>query len=62
MTHGVRIDLEYVLVEGRIDADDVPHLMVDLQFQWRHGCVKVDSVEVLQEEDLRISLSSVTRL
>ena len=62
MTHGIGIDLEEVLVEGRVDSDDVPHLMVNLEFQGSHGSVEVNSVEVSKEEDLRVSLSSVSRL
>lgn len=60
MTHRISVDLENVLVEGRIDSNNVSHLVIDFQLQRRHGRVKVDSVEVLQEQDLRITFSSVS--
>ena len=61
-THGVRIYLEDVLVKGRIYAYNVSHLMVYLQLERRHWRVKVDSIEVLQKEDLRVPFPSVTGL
>ena len=61
-THGVSIDLEDVLVERRIDTDNVSHLMVDLQLERVHRGVKVNSVEVVQKQDLGITFPSISRL
>jgi len=62
ITHGVSVNLEDVLVKRWVDTDDIPHLMVDFQLEWVHGGVKVNSVEIVQQQDLRITLSSVSRL
>ena len=61
-THCIGINSEDIFVEGRVDTDDVAHLVVDLQLEWRHGGVKVHAVEVLHEEDLTVTLATVTRL
>ena len=47
LTHSISVDLEDVFVKSRIDANDIPHLVIDLELQRRHGSVEVDSVEVL---------------
>ena len=47
IAYGIGIDLENIFVESRINTTDVPHLMVDLQFQWRHGSIKVNSIQEL---------------
>ena len=39
---GISINHEQVLVEGRIDSNDVLDLVVDLEFQRVHGGVEVD--------------------
>jgi hypothetical protein len=54
--------LENILVKRRVDPNDIPHLVIDLQLEGRHGRIKVHAVEVLQEQDLRITLASVARL
>ena len=60
VAHGIGVDLEDILVECRVNSDDVPHLMVDLELQRRHGRVEVNSIEVLQKQDLRVSFTSVS--
>lgn len=60
MLYRVSVNSENVFVEGRVDANYVPHLMVDLQFHRRHGCIKVDTVEVVHYQDLRVSLATIT--
>jgi hypothetical protein len=60
--YGIGINLEDVFVESGIDPNDIPHLMVDFQLQWRHGSIKVNSIQELQQQDLRISFSSITSL
>ena len=59
--HRISIYLEDVLVEGGVNANDVAHLVVDLQLEGTHGGIKVDAVEVLQEQDLGVSLASIAR-
>ena len=61
-TYSIGIHHEDVLVECRVDTDDVPHLMIDFEFQRGHGFVEVDMVEILQQEDLRVSLAAITWL
>ena len=39
---GISINHEQVLVEGRIDSNDVLDLVVDLEFQRVHGGVEVN--------------------
>ena len=60
-THGIRINCEDILVEGRVDTDNVTHLMINLKFQGRHRCVEVHSVQIMQQEDLRVALPAIAR-
>ena len=60
-TYGIGIDLEDILVECRVDPNDISHLVIDLQLERAHGSIKVDTVEILKEQHLGISLSSITR-
>ena len=46
-TYRIGIDREDVLIEGRVDTDDVPHLMINFQLQWCHGRIEMDAVEVM---------------
>jgi hypothetical protein len=48
-SYGVRIDSEDVFIEGGVNADDVAHLVIDLQFQRRHGAIKMNAVEIVHE-------------
>lgn len=61
-TYSIRIHLEDILVERRVDPNDVPHLVIDLQLERAHRRFKVDPVEVLQKQDLRVPLAPVPRL
>jgi hypothetical protein len=47
LAYGIGINLEDVFVESGIDTNNIPHLMIDLQFQWRHGSIEVNSIEEL---------------
>lgn len=60
--HRIRINLEDILVESRVDPNDVPHLVIYLQLERRHGRIKVHPVEILQQQDLRVPLAPVPRL
>ena len=62
MTHRVGIDSEDVLVERRVDTNHIAHLVIDLQLERSHRSVEVDPIEVLHEENLTVTLSTVTRL
>ena len=62
MTHRVGIDSEDVLVERRVDTNHIAHLVIDLQLERSHRSVEVDSIEVLHEENLTVTLSTVARL
>ena len=57
----IRIHHENVLIEGGVNSNDITHLMVDLKFQRRHGCIEMDTVEVMQEEELGITLAAIAR-
>lgn len=58
-THSISIHHENVLVERGINSNDVSHLMVDFQLQWRHGRVEVDTIQIVHEQNLRVTLSSI---
>ena len=47
-THRIRINLENILVKGRINTDYIAHLMEDLELQRIHRCIEVHSVEVVK--------------
>jgi hypothetical protein len=61
-THGISVDGENVLVERGVDTDDVPHLVIDLELERVHGQIEVDAVEVVHEEDLRVTLATIAGL
>ena len=42
MDSSIGIHHEHVLVEGRVDTNDVLDLMINLKFQWIHRRVKVN--------------------
>jgi hypothetical protein len=60
-TYRISIHLENVLVKSRVNPNDIPHLMVNLQLERAHRCVKVHAVEVLHEQDLRVSFAAIAR-
>jgi hypothetical protein len=43
----ISVDGEDIFIKGRVNADDVTHLVVDLQFQRRHRAVKMNAVEIV---------------
>lgn len=45
----ISVDSEDVFIEGGVNADDVAHLMINLQFQRRHGVVEMNAVEIVHE-------------
>lgn len=55
----IGIHHEDILIESWVDSDDVAHLVVDLKLEGIHRGVKVDSVEVVEEQDLRVTLATV---
>jgi hypothetical protein len=58
----IGINHKKILVEFRIHTDDVVDLMEHLKLKRRHGSAVVDTVEEAHEENLRVTLSTVTRL
>lgn len=62
LTHSICINHEDVFVKCRINPNDVSHLMINLQLHRRHRGVEMHSVEVVKEQNLRVSLASVTGL
>ena len=52
---------EDVLVEGGVDSDDIAHLVVNFELEGIHWGIEVDSVEVVEEQDLRVTLATVAR-
>lgn len=61
-TYSVSIDRKDILIEGRINSNDVPHLMIDLQLQRGHWRVKVYPVQIMKEENLTVSFAAISRL
>lgn len=55
----VGVDHQEVLVEGRVDADDVLDLVEDLELGGSHRRIEVDAVEEAHEEHLRVALAAV---
>ena len=62
MTYCIGVYCEDILIESGVNTNDIPHLMIDLQFQRRHGRVEVYAVKVVQKEDLTVTLATVTGL
>jgi hypothetical protein len=60
-THDIGIHHENILVKRRINANEFSHLMVDLKLQRVHRSIEVNAVEIMQEQDLRIALATITR-
>ena len=58
----IGINHKKILVEFRIHADNVVNLMKHLKLKRRHGSAVVDTVEEAHEENLRVTLSTVTGL
>ena len=61
VTYSIGIHCEDVLVECRVNTDDIAHLMVNLELKRRHRSVEVHPVQVLHDENLTITLSTITR-
>lgn len=59
-SHSIGINLEDVFVECRIDTNDVAHLMEDFKLKGTHWPIEMDPVEIVQKQDLGVSLSSIT--
>lgn len=61
-TDSIGIDHENVFVEGRVDSNNISHLVINLQLHRRHWCIKVDTVEVVKEKDLRVTFTTIAGL
>jgi hypothetical protein len=59
LAHRISIYCENVFIECWINPNNVPHLMIYLQLQGRHGSVEMDSVQIVQQKDLAIALATV---
>ena len=60
--HCVSINSKDVLVERRIDANDVAHLVVNFQLQRGHRSIEVNAVQVVHQQNLTVTFSAITRL
>lgn len=60
--HRVSIHGKDILIERGVDTDDISHLMVNLQLQWGHWGIKVNAVQIVHQQDLAVTFSTVTRL
>lgn len=60
--HRISIHGEDVLVKCRVYTNNVPHLMIYLELQRRHGSIEVDTVQIVHKENLTISFTTITRL
>lgn len=58
-THRIGIHSEDVLVECRINSDNVPHLMINLELQRGHRCVEVNFVQIAHQQDLTVTFPSI---
>ena len=58
--HSVGIDLKHKLVECWVHTNDIPDLMMHLEFKRTHWCIVVDPVEESHDDHLRIALASIT--
>ena len=58
-TNRIGIDGENVLVEGWINTNDISHLMIDFQLQRCHWRIEMDTVEVLHQENLTVTLATI---
>src|SRR6267154_4726131 len=45
----ISVDGEDIFIKGGVNADDVAHLVIDLQFQRRHRAVKMNAVEIVHD-------------
>ena len=61
MHYRIGIHGEDVFIKRRINANNISHLVVNLQLQRRHWHIEMDTIEVMQQEDLRVSLSTIAR-
>jgi hypothetical protein len=61
-TYRIGIHHENILVERRVNADDIPHLMVNLEFERAHRRIKVHTVQVMEQQDLGVTLPTITGL
>ena len=58
----ISINRKDIFVKRRIDPNYVSHLMIDLELQRRHRSIKVDSVQVVKEENLTVAFATIARL
>ena len=61
-TYRIGVDSEDVLIEGWVNTNDIPHLMIDLELERSHSSVEMNPVEVLHDQNLTVTLSTVTGL
>jgi len=61
LAYRISIHREDIFIERGVYPDDISHLMIYLEFQWRHGCVKVDPVQIMQQKNLTITLATIAR-
>src|SRR4051812_25411066 len=58
----ISIHHEYKFVKMRTDTNHVFHLMVDLELHGIHGCIIMNTIEELHEDQLGITLTTITWL
>ena len=60
--HRISIDTKDILIEGGVNTDDISHLMIDFQLQRGHRSIKMNAVQVMHQQDLAVTFSTITRL
>src|SRR5882762_5739397 len=45
----ISVNGENIFIKGGVNADDVTHLVIDLQFQRRHRAVKMNAIEIMHD-------------
>jgi hypothetical protein len=57
----IGIYFENVFVECRINPDNILHLMVNLQLQRQYRSVGMDSIQIVEQENLTVVLPKIAR-
>lgn len=60
MAHRVSIYGKDILIERGVNSDDITHLMVYLQLQGGHWSIKVNTVQVVHQQNLAVTFSTIS--
>jgi hypothetical protein len=61
-TNRISINSKDVLIKRGINSNHIPHLVINLQLERGHGRIKVHTVEVVHNQDLTVTLATITWL